>query len=258
MAPTEVAAASLEGTRSMATTCPAPARTAPITHDRPTPPRPITATDAPAGTPAVLVTAPTPVATQQPMSAAAAGSTPSGIGMAAAAGTTSASARVPIAQYVSTSCPVDRRQRAPPSGMRWRKDGEFGARPWSAGGARAADAAWDEPRQRDRLADREPVDARPERLDDARAFVAEHDRSGPLPLPVAHVEVGMADAGRQHPHAHLAGARLGELEVFDPARRPGSFQTAARVMGSEDSVSRLPPGPRSCRMPRGPGGGTRT
>ena len=126
MAPTDVAAASLEGTRSMATTCSAPARTAPITHDMPTPPRPITATDAPAGTTAVLVTAPTPVATQQPMSAAAAGSTPSGIGMAAAAGTTSASASVPIAQYVSTSCPVDRRQRAPPPGIRWRKDGESG------------------------------------------------------------------------------------------------------------------------------------
>jgi hypothetical protein len=69
-----------------------------MTHDSPTPPRPITATELPGGTAAVFVTAPTPVATQQPMSAAAAGSMPWGIGTAAAAGTTSASASVPIAQ----------------------------------------------------------------------------------------------------------------------------------------------------------------
>ena len=59
-----------------------------MTQDRPTPPSPITATVAPAGTSAVLRTAPTPVETQQPMSAATAGSTPSGSGMAAASGTT--------------------------------------------------------------------------------------------------------------------------------------------------------------------------
>ena len=77
---------------------PAPASRAPITTDRPTPPRPTTATLDPAGTSAVLVTAPTPVATQQPMSAAASAGVPSGIGMAAAAGTTCASAMVPIAR----------------------------------------------------------------------------------------------------------------------------------------------------------------
>ena len=82
----------------MATIRDAPATTAPIKHDSPTPPRPITATDDPTGTLAVLRTAPTPVVTQQPISAAAAGSRPSGTGMAAAAGTTDASAMVPIAQ----------------------------------------------------------------------------------------------------------------------------------------------------------------
>ncbi len=82
----------------MATIREAPASAAPITHDSPTPPRPMTATLAPAGTSAVLRTAPTPVETQQPMSAATPGSTPSGSGMAAAAGTTVAPAIVPIAQ----------------------------------------------------------------------------------------------------------------------------------------------------------------
>ena len=98
MAPTARAASSLPATRSMATIRDASATTAPMTHDSPTPPRPITATDAPAGTAAVLSTAPTPVVTQQPISAATAGSVPSGIGIAAAAGTTTASDIVAIAQ----------------------------------------------------------------------------------------------------------------------------------------------------------------
>ena len=58
----------------------------------------MTATEAPAGTAAVLSTAPTPVVTQQPIRAATAGSVPSGSGMAAAAGATAASAIVEIAQ----------------------------------------------------------------------------------------------------------------------------------------------------------------
>ena len=69
-----------------------------MTHDSPTPPSPMTATVAPAGTAAVLSTAPTPVDTQQPMSAATPGSTPSGSGIAAATGTTVASAIVPMPQ----------------------------------------------------------------------------------------------------------------------------------------------------------------
>ena len=69
-----------------------------MTHDRPTPPRPMTATLEPGSTAAVLSTAPTPVVTQHPMSAATAGSTPSGRGTAAASGTTVASAMVAIEQ----------------------------------------------------------------------------------------------------------------------------------------------------------------
>ena len=67
-----------------------------MTHDSPTPPSPTTTTLAPAGTPAVLSTAPTPVDTPQPMSAATSAGTPSGIGTTAVAGTTCADAMVPI------------------------------------------------------------------------------------------------------------------------------------------------------------------
>jgi len=67
-----------------------------MTHESPTPPRPITATVEPAGTSAVRRTAPTPVATPQPMSAATSAGTPSGIGTTAVAGTTWAVALVPI------------------------------------------------------------------------------------------------------------------------------------------------------------------
>ena len=88
----------MAGTRSTATIRPAPASAAPITADRPTPPSPITATLDPGSTGNVFVTAPTPVATQHPTSAATSGGVPSGIGIAAAAGTTCASAIVPIAQ----------------------------------------------------------------------------------------------------------------------------------------------------------------
>ena len=58
----------------------------------------MTATLEPGATGTVFVTAPTPVATQQPISAATSGGVPSGIGIAAATGTTWASAIVPIAQ----------------------------------------------------------------------------------------------------------------------------------------------------------------
>ncbi len=74
----------------------APTSWAPITHDSPTPPRPMTATVEPAGTSAVLTTAPTPVETPHPISAATSGGTPSGIGITAVAGTTWAVAIVPI------------------------------------------------------------------------------------------------------------------------------------------------------------------
>ena len=61
------------------------------------------------------------------------------------------------------------------------------------------------------------------RLDDAGALVPQHDRPRPLPVAVAHVEVGVADARRGHPHEDLAGPRIVEVQGLDrrrDARRP--------------------------------------
>ena len=77
-APKDSAAASFRGSVSTATTGSAPAATAAITADNPTPPHPITATLSPGRTPAVFHTEPTPVVTAQPTSAATSSGTPSG------------------------------------------------------------------------------------------------------------------------------------------------------------------------------------
>jgi hypothetical protein len=61
------------------------------------------------------------------MSAATSGGVPSGIGIAAAAGTTCDEAIVPIAQYVRTSpSPLAQCVRDVPSGIRWLYEGETG------------------------------------------------------------------------------------------------------------------------------------
>ena len=94
VAPSPSAAASLSCDTSTATIGCAPATTAPSSALMPTPPQPITATRSPGRTPAVRQTAPVPVATAQPASAATSNGTPSGIGMQHAAGTTARSAKV--------------------------------------------------------------------------------------------------------------------------------------------------------------------
>ena len=89
-----------------------------MTTESPTPPSPKTTTPSPGRTRAVFSTAPTPVETQQPMSAAAEGSMSSGTGTAATAGTTVAWANVPRPRYGRTSVASPRRSRVEPSGNR--------------------------------------------------------------------------------------------------------------------------------------------
>jgi hypothetical protein len=84
----------LSGATSTATTGWAPAATAPSSALIPTPPQPNTATRSPGRTPAVRQTAPVPVATAQPTSAATSNGTPAPIGMQHTAGTTARSANV--------------------------------------------------------------------------------------------------------------------------------------------------------------------
>ena len=71
----------------------------------PTPPQPMTATDEPASTSAVLRAAPRPVVTPQPMRAAMSKGTSSGIGTAQPASTTTSSAKVPVPAKPKTSPP---------------------------------------------------------------------------------------------------------------------------------------------------------
>ena len=70
VAPNSFASSSFDGCVSMAMIRSAPASAAPFTADSPTPPQPITATVEPGSTFAALNTAPTPVITPQPTSAA--------------------------------------------------------------------------------------------------------------------------------------------------------------------------------------------
>src|SRR5213595_3640571 len=82
----------------------APARRAPWTTLSPTPPHPITTTDAPASTRAQRVTAPTPVGTAQPISAACGQGISLAIGTSISAGHTTDSANVPRRAIWLMSC----------------------------------------------------------------------------------------------------------------------------------------------------------
>ncbi len=45
--------------------------------------------------------------------------------------------------------------------------------------------------------------------------MAHHERRRDAPVAAAHVQVGVADAGRGDAHAHLAGPGIIELDVGD-------------------------------------------
>ena len=90
--PTRFATSSLAGLRSQATIRAACASRAPWITDSPTPPQPITPTVASGGTPAVLRTAPRPVATAQPTIATTSSGTSLRIFTAPERGTTTRSA----------------------------------------------------------------------------------------------------------------------------------------------------------------------
>ena len=102
------------------------------------------------------------------------------------------------------------------------------ARPDPAVATGPAGAARDQPRQRDEDAGPEPGkrlgDAGTERLDDRRALVAHHDRAFALPLAVPDVQVGVADAGRDHPDPDLARPGRGERQRLDPGRHAGPLE----------------------------------
>jgi hypothetical protein len=85
---------------------PAPASRAPCTTLSPTPPQPITSTEAPASTFAHEVTAPTPVGTQQPTRAACGHGISLRMGTSISDGQTTASEKVPMRAIWFTFCPL--------------------------------------------------------------------------------------------------------------------------------------------------------
>ena len=83
----------------------APTSAAPCTTFSPTPPAPKTATDCPASTRAVLITAPTPVITPQPIRQARSSGMSASIGMQPLSGTTVHSAIEPTPASCPTALP---------------------------------------------------------------------------------------------------------------------------------------------------------
>jgi len=60
-------------------------------------------------------------------------------------------------------------------------------------------------------------DVRADRLDDAGAFMAEHDRpvEREAPNAVHDMQIAVADAGRDGAHEHLASQRLVDIHRLD-------------------------------------------
>ena len=213
----------------MAVTGLAPSATAPITALSPTPPRPITTTDSPACTFAVWRTAPIPVVTAQPMSAAISGGVLGSILIAADAATTCRSPNVPIPLYAPTPRRSVRCNLASSGARRWplpsgwlHSHGSSRAhashRPQGAVQARTT-----------RSPTLEAADAFADLLDPCGALVAHHDAGRAFPLAVHDVEVGMTDSRGRHSDPDLASLRRVERQLFDPwlrCRDPGRRRPA--------------------------------
>src|SRR6266852_2632133 len=85
----------------------------------------------------------------------------------------------------------------------------------TAGGAVAADAAVRDEREDDVVTGRHAGHARPDLLDDPRAFVAEHHRQPRLDIPVRDVDVGVAQARVGVADENLTFARAIQVELLD-------------------------------------------
>ncbi len=221
VAPRPRARASFAGSRSTATIRPAPAIRAAATICWPIPPQPTTHTLSPIATRAALRTAPKPVTTAQPSSAACQSGRPGGIGTALAAGTTQRSAKHDTKLKCLTSRPSARCSRvvpssivpaqacAPATSQRLKRPAVHAAQARHGGTKQNATGS---PAV-------EPLHPRPDGLDHARALVAQDGR----PAAVAEVAVGEADVRVAHARGgdadeHLARARRVERERLDAQR----------------------------------------
>ena len=208
---------------------------------RPMPPQPITATSEPTSIRAVFMTAPKPVMTAQPTSAARSA------GMSCAAdqqlllghhGVLGEARDAAVVVDDVAVQPADARgaveQRA--VGVR-----AAVAQHRPADGAVVAAAAVGAQDEHAAVAGLHGGDAGADRLDDAAALVAEHDRERGGGVAEHPVQVGVADAGRLDLQPRTSpGPRVGELDLLDLERLVGREHDAARVRMERDATAPAP------------------
>ena len=191
---------------------------------RPTPPHPMTQAVSPIRTRATLRTAPTPVTTAQPSSAACQSGNPSGnrhrgcrVDHAALG---EARDHQPVLQRVAGRV-VQARGAVHQRAARHVHGHDLAQGRPSSAALRAAAARRHEA-ERDAIARRDVRDAGGDGLHEARALVAEHHRP---PVSAQHavgeVDVGVADPRRGDPHLDLAGAGWVEPDRLDLDGAPG-------------------------------------
>ena len=74
------------------------------------------------------------------------------------------------------------------------------------------------PAQHHRVTDRRALDARPHRLDHGRGFMTEEVWKRAPEVAFARVQIRVADAARQHAHAHFAGRWRRQHDLLDAGR----------------------------------------
>ncbi len=198
----------------------APANAAPITHDSPTPPRPMTATVDPAGTAAVLHYRPDTRRHGTPDERGDLGRNAVGQGHDRRCRHDLRAGHGADREVGEDRRPIGPRQAGRAVGLAMTKRRRPGAQPLASALALATAQARRVPAERNRPPDHPGVEAGTDRRDDPRALVAHDDRAGPLPVAVAHVQVGVAHAGRRHPDQNLARSGIGEPEGLDAGRDP--------------------------------------
>ena len=185
-----------------------------MSAESPTPPHPMTATRSPGRTPAVRHTAPTPVVTAHPTRAATSNGTSVRDRDARALGDDAGLGEGREEGVVEDGLAV--------AGEPWRPVHEP-SRPHRRPHRRAqlgkvspallALAAPGRPGQRDVVADAHARHALADGLDDPRALVSEHARTGVLGRPVDRVPVGVADAARVETDEDLLRPGRREVEL---------------------------------------------
>ena len=177
----------------------------------------------------MLSTAPTPVITAQPTSAACSSGTASGTGTTARSETTVSSAKPPVDRPGWTGTP---------STVAYGAAAASEERSHSHGSPSPQNqhvAAGRRPAQDDPVAHLRALDALADGDDGAGALVAEHDGRLRAQHAAGERQVAVADAGRRQPHPHLPGTGVGQVELGEP-------QGAADGVQDERAHQGVPPG----------------